>query len=818
MTNIESARRYVSKIPGAISGSGGHSQTYWVTAACLHGFGLSPADTMDILGEYNKRCDPPWSQRELHHKVDSFDPTKCQKPAGWLLNSSTGDPEQDRRAALPQPSSGPRKIKYKLRSHNTLDMGTSRANESITLPQPIQNGMVRLLLAAFRQGEYVGIAPTEFNDEGREVPRREHDMVGFDREFWLKKLDDKIGLWHESRGLYMVINPINGEGRKDKDVTSFRHVLVESDTLPKVEQYRILKESGLPITAIVDSGGKSIHAWVRVDAKDIHDYREKQEHVYEWLSERGMPVDPANKNPARFTRGPNFIRRLGDGTSARQELLELNVGAESYAEWLAQLKAKELGDAITIDTLTDFDFTDDPNNLIGSRWLCRGGSCLWVGQSGVGKSSLTTQAAMTWALGKPFFGIRPVRPLKSLIVQAENDLGDLAEMVDGIREGCGGWEWDEIGTLSQNVMWHRDTVHTGKEFCQVLLSLIQKHTPDLVWLDPMLSFIGGDISKQEVCSQFLRNWLGPIAASTGVCFMLVHHTGKPPKDKNTTKDWNTNDFAYMGMGSSELVNWARAVNIITEVTDGLFRFMMAKRGKRAKATSPDGIHTTHVYLKHAERGIYWEQVSESDVQREALAKSAIEHNEQQAQKETIYDYLRERFDWDLLKSRMHTSGMNKTELRTAIADILADRKNFGRDSTPPPFARVRFISTPLENHDVDPSDYGVIWSEMARVYYLEEQGEPLPEKWNNQLLTRPEFHPAAVIDEWPESGIDTKSICQAYIDHIGDTTCISVSMRMVYERFPIVKFMEENGMLELAPSPDNQRKKFYRPTTTTTHH
>ena len=38
------------------------------------------------------------------------------------------------------------------------------------------------------------------------------------------------------------------------------------------------------------------------------------------------------------------------------------------------------------------------------------------------------QMSMNWALGRTTFGIRPERPLKSLIVQAENDRGDVAEM------------------------------------------------------------------------------------------------------------------------------------------------------------------------------------------------------------------------------------------------------------------------------------------------------------------------------------------------------------------------------------------------------
>ena len=39
--------------------------------------------------------------------------------------------------------------------------------------------------------------------------------------------------------------------------------------------------------------------------------------------------------------------------------------------------------------------------------------------------------------GRPLFGIVPARPLKSLLIQAENDEGDLAEMRDGVIAGYG---------------------------------------------------------------------------------------------------------------------------------------------------------------------------------------------------------------------------------------------------------------------------------------------------------------------------------------------------------------------------------------------
>jgi Lar family restriction alleviation protein len=43
-----------------------------------------------------------------------------------------------------------------------------------------------------------------------------------------------------------------------------------------------------------------------------------------------------------------------------------------------------------------------------------------AGATGIGKSSLVMQAALTWAMGEPFFGIAPIRPLRSVIIQKAN--------------------------------------------------------------------------------------------------------------------------------------------------------------------------------------------------------------------------------------------------------------------------------------------------------------------------------------------------------------------------------------------------------------
>ncbi len=69
----ERAARYVAKIPGAVSGSGGHDATFHVACVLVVEFGLTPEDAFPILAEWNAKCEPPWPDPELQHKLDDAD-------------------------------------------------------------------------------------------------------------------------------------------------------------------------------------------------------------------------------------------------------------------------------------------------------------------------------------------------------------------------------------------------------------------------------------------------------------------------------------------------------------------------------------------------------------------------------------------------------------------------------------------------------------------------------------------------------------------------------------------------------------------------
>lgn len=83
--NKERARRYIAKIPGAVSGHDGHGQTLRVACVLVHGFALNEATALDLVLEWNATCSPEWSRKELEHKISETAKVTHQKPRGHLL-------------------------------------------------------------------------------------------------------------------------------------------------------------------------------------------------------------------------------------------------------------------------------------------------------------------------------------------------------------------------------------------------------------------------------------------------------------------------------------------------------------------------------------------------------------------------------------------------------------------------------------------------------------------------------------------------------------------------------------------------------------
>jgi hypothetical protein len=277
---------------------------------------------------------------------------------------------------------------------------------------------------------------------------------------------------------------------------------------------------------------------------------------------------------------------------------------------------------------------DDMDMLIGPhRFLCYEAIATLVGPSGIGKSTLAMQMAMAFALGREIFGFKPRAALKILIIQGENDDGDIAEMRDGTIAGHKLSDEDKA-RVSANVMCCRCNSATGRKFIQgPVRNNLQRFKPDLLIIDPALCYVGGDTKEQRVVGEFLRSDLLPELQRAKCGCLLLHHTNKPPTQN--PKGGTSNEDAYAESGSAEFRNVARAVITLRPIGDGsVYELRVPKRGNRLGWTDDDGQPTTRRYVRHsADRDrLFWEHASYADAHK---AMAAVDDDKSEANAEKL---------------------------------------------------------------------------------------------------------------------------------------------------------------------------------------
>jgi hypothetical protein len=68
--DLDRARAYLHEVPGAIEGQGGDQHTFVTACRLVRDFGLNPGDARMLLAEWNRTCQPPWTDADLDAKID----------------------------------------------------------------------------------------------------------------------------------------------------------------------------------------------------------------------------------------------------------------------------------------------------------------------------------------------------------------------------------------------------------------------------------------------------------------------------------------------------------------------------------------------------------------------------------------------------------------------------------------------------------------------------------------------------------------------------------------------------------------------------
>lgn len=214
---------------------------------------------------------------------------------------------------------------------------------------------------------------------------------------------------------------------------------------------------------------------------------------------------------------------------------------------------------------------------VGDGFLEVGGFVMLIGQSYVGKSTLLTQLSIYLAIGRPWLFFRIERALSVLIVQAEDPGNKLVKM--GRMYKRMGLTPDEIKLADENtaVLTIRDLQDAGA------VAEIERHAKwfkaDIVIVNPMTSYLGGSVYKDEVINRFLRVELIPMLDRLSMSAIVAHHPPKPAigaAAANGPKDLTEFELQYGGAGMAALTNAPRGNMFLTHVDGDVFKLSVGK--------------------------------------------------------------------------------------------------------------------------------------------------------------------------------------------------------------------------------------------------
>lgn len=401
--------------------------------------------------------------------------------------------------------------------------------------------------------------------EGKWLPSKGvYDRTAGELIASLKKHPDDLGAtvgdWKPEVGAWIRFNPFDGGGVKNENVTGFRFALVESDTLPIAEQDIVFRKLELPIAALVHSGGKSLHAIVRVDAENYEEYRKRVEFLYDFLEKNGVSIDKQNRNPSRLSRMPGVTRN-----GNRQYLITTNIGRKSWVDWLDFVEgiSDELPDMVSLDTFKD-NPPELPEELI-TGILRRGHKMLISGSSKAGKSFLLMELCIAIAEGKPWLGFQ-CKKGRVLYVNLEIDPASAINRFLKIYEALG----LPIKNADSIVIWNlRGHAVPLDQLVPKLIRRVRDQHFDAIIIDPIYKVITGDENNASEMGAFC-NQFDKICTETGCSTIYCHHHSKGAQGMKKAMDRASGSgvFARDPDAQLDMIQLELSEDIANNVRDG----------------------------------------------------------------------------------------------------------------------------------------------------------------------------------------------------------------------------------------------------------
>ncbi len=325
-----------------------------------------------------------------------------------------------------------------------------------------------------------------------------------------------LGDYNEKCGAWVRFNPLDGAGVKNANVTDFRYALVESDSMDVAKQNEIIRAMELPVAIMVHSGGKSLHAIVRIDAKDYDEYRKRVDYLYAVCEKNGLSVDKQNRNPSRLSRLPGVTRN-----GRKQFIVDTNIGQKDFISWQEWIEAvnDNLPDPESMADVWD-NLPELAPSLIDGV-LRQGHKMLLAGPSKAGKSFMLIELAISIAEGISWCGWTCARG-KVLYVNLELDTASCLHRVRDVYEAKG-IAPDHLKNID---IWNlRGKSVPMDKLAPKLIRRCKNKNYIAVIIDPIYKVITGDENSADQMAHFC-NQFDKVCTELGCATIYCHHHSK----------------------------------------------------------------------------------------------------------------------------------------------------------------------------------------------------------------------------------------------------------------------------------------------------
>nr|DAS80785.1 MAG TPA: Regulatory protein repA [Caudoviricetes sp.] len=381
--------------------------------------------------------------------------------------------------------------------------------------------IIRYLETLFEAGETVGYVTESWQKKDKYLPAKgSYTRTAGELIEKLSTCGGDIGAvlgdYNPEAGAWIRFNPLDGKGVKNENVTDYRYALVECDNLPVEKQNALIRQLELPCAALVYSGGKSLHAIVRVEAQDYQQYRQRVDYLYTVCRKNGLELDTQNKNPSRLSRMPGAMR-----AGKKQHIVDINIGKSSWNEWQKWIESvnDDLPDPENLESVWDNLPPLAPQLIRGV--LRQGHKMLIAGPSKAGKSYLLMHLCCAIAEGKSWIGW-PCTQGRVLYVNLELDRASCLHRFREIYTALG-WRGANTGNID---IWNlRGNAVPMDKLAPKLIRRAAKKNYIAVVIDPIYKVITGDENSADQMSRFC-NQFDMICSQLGTAVIYCHHHSK----------------------------------------------------------------------------------------------------------------------------------------------------------------------------------------------------------------------------------------------------------------------------------------------------